>query len=432
MRGARKAETMTQMTTLAVPDPEAAPPYDVCIVGAGPVGAALACRLAEGGLRVAIADRAALPPMEHPAFDGRAYAIAASSRGLLEAGGVWQRLCQPSCPIEEIRVSDGRPGLPASPLFLHFDSAELDAGPFGWMCEARALRIALNATLAEHPRIDVFAPARVTVRFADAQAAIALETEHGPRHIAARLVIAAEGRESPLRAQAGIPVTRLRYGQSGIVCAVAHGLDHHNRALEHFLPGGPFAQLPMSPDAEVAAETGLGFLSAIVWTERTALAERLVALPPETFAREIARRLGPHLGELRPVGRRWIYPLSAMHAHRYTAPRLALVGDAAHGMHPIAGQGLNLGLRDAIALSSLLIDAHAEGRDCGDPTLLAQYQRAQRPPNMAMLAATDALDRLFSTDNPVLTLARRVGIAGVHRMPRLKRVFMARASGFAR
>ncbi|NVN29932.1 FAD-dependent monooxygenase, partial [Endobacter medicaginis] len=229
-----------------------------------------------------------------------------------------------------------------------------------------------------------------------------------------------------------IPVTRLRYGQSGIVCAVAHGLDHHNRALEHFLPGGPFAQLPMSPDAEVAAETGLGFLSAIVWTERTALAERLVALPPETFAREIARRLGPHLGELRPVGRRWIYPLSAMHAHRYTAPRLALVGDAAHGMHPIAGQGLNLGLRDAIALSSLLIDAHAEGRDCGDPALLAQYQRAQRPPNMAMLAATDALDRLFSTDNPVLTLARRVGIAGVHRMPRLKRVFMARASGFAR
>lgn len=412
--------------------PSAPQPHDVCIVGAGPVGAALACRLAEGGLHVAIVDRAALPPMEHPAFDGRAYAIAASSRALLEAGGVWQRLRQPSCPIEAIRVSDGRPGLPASPLFLHFDSAELDAGPFGWMCEARALRVALNAALAAHPRIDVFAPARATVAFGGEAATISLGTDAGPRQIAARLVIAAEGRDSPLRAQAGIPVTRLRYGQSGIVCAVAHGIDHHNRALEHFLPGGPFAQLPMAPDAEVAAETGLGFLSAIVWTERTPLAERLVGLPGDTFAREIARRLGPHLGDIRPVGRRWIYPLSAMHAHRYTAPRLVLVGDAAHGVHPIAGQGLNLGLRDAIALSSLLIEAHAEGRDCGDPALLARYQRTQRPQNIAMLAATDALDRLFSTDNPVLTLARRVGIAGVHRLPRLKRVFMTRASGFAR
>ena len=393
--------------------------FDVCVVGAGPVGAALACRLAAGGVSVAVIDRASLPPMEHPDFDGRAYAIAASSRRMLEAAGVWERLPLPSCPIEGIRVSDGRPGHPASPLFLHFDHHDVGE-PFGWMTEARSLRVALNASMHASPLVSLFAPdeARVTRNGDGAHIATA-----SGAHLRTRLVIAAEGRQSPLRQQAGIAVTRFSYGQTGIVSAIAHERPHENLALEHFLPGGPFAQLPMS-----GGEAGEN-LSAIVWTERDPLATRLANLDEEGFTRELQRRLGGHLGWIRPVGRRWTYPLGALHAHRYVAERLALVGDAAHGIHPIAGQGLNLGFRDVMALSELVIAAVADGRDPGDAALLARYQARRRPANLAMLAATDVLDRLFSTDNPAVRLARDLGIGAVHRMPRLKRAFMAQAMG---
>jgi 2-octaprenyl-6-methoxyphenol hydroxylase len=392
---------------------------DVCIVGAGPVGATLACRLAAGGARVAVIDRAPLPPMEHPDFDGRAYAVAAGSRRLLEAARVWDALPLPSGPILGIRVSDGRLGRPASPLFLHFDHDEAGAGPFGWMVEARSLRVALNATLHAAPGVTLFAPAEAQVERAVDQARVTV----GDTTLATRLVIAAEGRASPLREAAGIAVTRAGYGQRGIVCAIAHERPHHGVALEHFLPAGPFAQLPMAGNAEEPN------LSAIVWTERTALADRLVALDAAAFRREVARRLGGHLGEIRVVGRRWSYPLGALHAHRYADTRLALVGDAAHGIHPIAGQGLNLGFRDAMVLSELVLAALERGEDPGAPELLRRYQRRRRPDNLAMLAATDGLDRLFSSDNAVLRLARGLGIAAVHRMPRLKRAFVRAAMG---
>lgn len=399
---------------------------DVCIVGAGPVGATLACRLAEGGVRVAVVDRASLPPMEHPDFDGRAYAIAAGSRALLQASGVWDALPQPACPILDIRVSDGRVDRRASALHLHFDHREAGqaAGggdqPFGWMVEARSLRVAVNAHMHRAPGLQVLAPA--TARVERGPGGVTVEVRGGPT-LRARLVVAAEGRDSPLRAAAGIPVTRVPYGQRGIVCAIAHERPHRNVALEHFLPSGPFAQLPM-----IGIE-GAPHVSAVVWTERTALADRLMRLDDAPFAREVARRLGDHLGAVRLVGRRWMYPLSAMHAQRYVDARLALVGDAAHGIHPIAGQGLNLGFRDVIALSELVIDAVASGADPGDPDLLLRYQRRRRPDNLLMLGATDALDRLFSSDNPLLRAARDLGIAGVHRLPVLKRLFMRRAMG---
>lgn len=396
--------------------------YDVCIVGAGPVGSALACRLAAAGLRIAIIDRAALPPMEHPDFDGRAYAIAAGSRALLEDSGLWDALPLPSGPIEQIRVSDGQVGRPASRLFLHFDVADVGepGGALGWMVEARSLRVAINRRLAHAENIDVFAPADATVtRGADA-AEIALSTGES---FSARLVVAAEGRDSKLRREAGIPVQRWPYHQSGIVCAIAHELPHNNTALEHFLPAGPFAQLPMAPGDEEPN------LSAIVWSERTANAPRYMALDDDAFGAEIARRLGDHLGPIRPVGRRWVYPLSAMYVHRLTAPRLALVGDAAHGIHPIAGQGLNLGLRDAITLATLLIEAHQLGTDPGAAGLLARYQRSRRVDIVSMLIATDGLDRLFSTNFPPIRLARDLGIAAVHRLPLLKRAFMRQAMG---
>jgi 2-octaprenyl-6-methoxyphenol hydroxylase len=393
---------------------------DVCVVGAGPVGGTLACRLAAGGVRVAVIDRAALPPMEHPDFDGRAYAVAAGSRRLLEAAGIWDALPQAPSPILDIRVSDGRVGQRASNLFLHFDHQDVGDQPFGWMVEARALRVALNAHMHRMPGLAVHAPAEAR---ADRRAEGAVVQVSGGPAIACRLVVAAEGRGSPLREQAGIPVTRVPYKQRGIVSAVAHERPHHNTALEHFLPGGPFAQLPMGPTE------GAPHVSAVVWTERTAAADRVIALDDAAFGREVARRLGGHLGAVRPIGRRWIYPLSAMHAQRYVDTRLALVGDAAHGIHPIAGQGLNLGFRDVMALSDLVIAAVQAGADPGAAALLAQYQRRRRPDNLLMLAATDVLDRLFSTDNPLLRAARDLGIAGVHRMPRLKRLFMRQAMG---
>jgi 2-octaprenyl-6-methoxyphenol hydroxylase len=393
---------------------------EVCIVGAGPVGATLALRLAHAGVSVAVVDAAPLPPMEHPHFDGRAYAIAAGSRALLQAAGAWDALPIPPCPILDIRVSDGAVGRKASPLHLHFSHREAGSGAFGWMVEARSLRVALNARLAAEPGAQLFAPARAAVT-RDAGGA-RVQVEGGPE-LACRLVVAAEGRESPLRRAAGIGVTRIPYKQRGLVCAIAHERPHRNVALEHFLPGGPFAQLPLG------ATSGAPNVSAIVWTDRAGLAERLHALPPDPFAREIARRLGDHLGAVRPIGRRWLYPLAAMHAGRYVDTRLALVGDAAHAIHPIAGQGLNLGFRDVIALADRVLETLEHGGDPGSPSVLAAYQRARRPDSLAMLAATDALDRLFSTSNPALRLARDVGIAAVDRAPGLKRFFMRRAMG---
>jgi 2-octaprenyl-6-methoxyphenol hydroxylase len=401
----------------------------VCVMGAGPVGGTLACRLASAGVNVAVIDQAALPPMEHPAFDGRAYAVAAGSRALLESAGLWDVLPAPPNPIHDIRVSDGRVGRRASRLHLHFDHREAgtgdDAAPFGWMVEARALRRALNAALPERPSLTVFAPARATVeRSPDG---VVVQVTDGPV-IHCQLVIAAEGRNSPLREQAGIPVTRVPYSQTGIVCAIAHEKPHHNTALEHFLPAGPFAALPMGP-SEDAEPGGSPNVSAIVWTEATRTAQTVLALDDTRFIREVARRLGDHLGAIRGVGRRWSYPLSAMVAHRYVDTRLALAGDSAHGIHPIAGQGLNLGFRDAIALSDIIIEAHRAGGDVGGEALLARYQRVRQSDNLLMLTMTDQLDRLFSSDHRLLRRARDIGIAAVDRSGPLKRMFMRQAMG---
>ena len=408
--------------------PAATLDVDVCVVGAGPVGGSLACLLAARGARVAIVDRAALPPMERPEFDGRAYAIAAGSRrDLLEEAGIWSRLKLPSGPIEAIRVTDGWPGRDASPLFLRFD-ADRDGhggGPFGFMVEARSLRVALNEALHDDRLISVHAPDEaVAVESGADHATIRLRSG---TTLAARLVVAAEGRRSPLRARAGIRVTTIPYDQAGLVTAIAHEHPHDGEAVEHFLPAGPFALLPMAATADEA------HVSAVVWTERRERAERLHHASDAVFAHELRRSLPSEaLGVVRPIGRRWFYELSAMHAERYTADRLALVGDAAHGIHPIAGQGLNLGFRDAIALGALVTEARAGGRDPGDAALLARYQSARRPDALAMLAATDVLDRLFSNDRPALRLARGLGIAAVDRMPGLKRLFVRQATGTSR
>jgi 2-octaprenyl-6-methoxyphenol hydroxylase len=401
----------------------------VCIMGAGPVGGTIACRLAGAGISVALIDQAALPPMENPAFDGRAYAIAAGSRTLLEDAALWDVLDVPPNPIRDIRVSDGRIGRAPSRLHLHFDHREAshDPRPFGWMVEARSLRKALNARFAVQPGLHLFAPAEATVERSESGCAVQLRD--GPL-IQCRLVIAAEGRNSPLREQAGIPVTQIPYHQTAIVCAMAHERPHHDLALEHFLPAGPFAALPMGSSAD-AEPGGSPNVSAIVWTERTKDAARFMALDDARFAREAERRLGPHLGAVRAVGRRWSYPLSAMIAHNYVGTRLALAGDAAHGIHPIAGQGLNLGFRDGIALADLIIAVNQTGGDVGSETLLQDYQRVRKADNLLMFAMTDGIDRLFSTDRRMIRLCRDLGINAVDHTGPMTRFFMRGAMGIA-
>ncbi len=398
-------------------------------MGAGPVGGTLACRLAKAGVSVAVIDQAALPPMAHPAFDGRAYAIAAGSQTLLADAGLWDALPVPPNPILDIRVSDGRIGRPASRLHLHFDHREAAAGadptPFGWMVEARSLRRALNAALADLSDLAVFAPAQTTVERSESGVTVNLADS---TTIHSQLIVAAEGRNSTLRDQAGIPVTRMPYNQTGIVCAIAHERPHHGCALEHFLPAGPFAALPMGPSDD-AEPGGSPNVSAIVWTEDTARANTILNLDEPRFIREVGRRLGDHLGAIRGVGRRWSYSLSAMLAHRYVDTRLVLAGDSAHGIHPIAGQGLNLGFRDAIALSDLIIAANQAGQDVGAPALLARYQRLRQSDNLLMLGMTDGLDRLFSSDRRLVRRARDLGIAAVDRAGPVKRLFMRRAMG---
>jgi 2-octaprenyl-6-methoxyphenol hydroxylase len=390
----------------------------VCILGAGPVGATLAARLAAAGIPTAIVDAAPLPRMEVPAFDGRAYAIAAGSRDLLEAAGIWDRLPTEPNPIRHIRVADGRPGEPASRLKLDFSADDTGVPAFGWMLEARALRVALNARLPHLPNLSVFAPARATAERDEAGVRVTLSDG---TTISARLLVGAEGRASPSRRAAGIPELHHDYGQLGLVGAVAHEHPHHDRALELFLPNGPFAQLPMRGTPEYPN------LSAIVWSETRAIGEAALRLPDAAYGREIARRMGGHLGRVTPVGQRWSYPLSALHVARYVDTRLALVGDAAHGIHPIAGQGLNLGFRDAAALAGAVIGT----ADPGAAEVLARYQRDRRPDGLLMLGATHGLEALFGNDVGPIRLARRLGIAAVDRLPRLRRFFARRAMGLA-
>ncbi len=389
--------------------------HDIAIIGAGPVGGTLALALAARGQRVLLVDRADLTPMEDEAFDGRAYAIAAGSKMVMEWAGIWDELPYAPCPILHIDVTDGKLGRAPSPLKLHFDHRDVGEDPFGWIIEARSIRIALNQALHTAPNLTLRAPAEALVERSDAQVRLRV----GEEEFTAKLVVAAEGRKSALREQARIGLTRLPYHQTGVIFAIAHERPHNNVALEHFLPGGPFAVLPMTGTAEHPN------VSAIVFTERDAAAQKLYAMPDEPFLAEVEKRLGNRLGRIALAGRRWLYPLSAQYAARYYDTRLVLVGDAAHGVHPIAGQGLNLGFQDAEALVRILDGAE----DPGAPALLARYQAARRPINLAMLMGMDTLDRLFSTNFPPIRLARDLGLAAVERLPGLKKRFMRAAMG---
>ncbi len=390
--------------------------HDTVIVGGGMVGLTLGAALAGAGLRVAVIDRADPGTLTAAAHDGRTSAIAHGSRHILDGIGIWPRLAAAACPIADIRVSDG-----PSRLFLHYDHSEVGDAPLGHIVENRDVRTALFAHAAAQPTLDVWAPAELAVLTRDADAVVA--TLADGRRASAPLVLGCDGRDSPLRRAAGIAGAEWRYPQISIVCTVAHARPHGHVAHERFLPAGPFAILPMTDD------TAGHHRSSIVWTEAASLAPALLALPDAEFVAELGRRFGDFLGPLTVLGGRWSYPLSLLHAERYIDERLALVGDAAHAIHPIAGQGLNMGLRDVAALAEILVDTRRLGLDIGAAPVLQRYQRWRRFDNTLLMFVTDGLNRLFSNDLAPLRLARDLGLAAVNATPPLKRLFMRHAMG---
>jgi 2-octaprenyl-6-methoxyphenol hydroxylase len=384
---------------------------ELLVAGGGLAGMGLAAACAGAGIATALVDREDPARLVGDSFDGRTSAIALGSQRVLAGIGVWPEIAAEAEPIREIRVADA-----ASRQFLHYDHRLAGDTPLGFIVENRVLRRALLAHLAALPGLVHRAPCTVRGVRQDTASAVA-ELGDGTT-IRAQLVAAADGRSSPLREAAGIRALTWTYPQTGIVCTVRHAEPHRGVAVEHFLPAGPFAILPMT-----------GQRSSIVWTERTALAPELLALGDAAFHAELARRFGDHLGALAVVGPRWSYPLSFLHAARYAAPRLALVGEAAHVIHPIAGQGLNLGLRDVAALAELIVDARRLGLDIGASAVLERYESWRRLDAILLAATTDGLNRLFSNDLAPLRVARDLGLATVDRLPPLKRLFMRHAMG---
>jgi 2-octaprenyl-6-methoxyphenol hydroxylase len=384
---------------------------DIAIVGGGMVGATLALALGGAGFRVALVDRAPDTVLLSDQHDGRGSAIALGSERVLAALGVWERLHGEAGPILDIRVSDG-----PSRLFLHYDHRDVNDEALGYIVENRHLRRALAAALAACPQVTRRAP--VALAHLERTNCATLRLSDGSA-LSAALVVGADGRESAVRAAAGIALTAWRYPQTAIVCTVHLERPHRGVAHERFLAAGPFALLPLKDPHR----------ASIVWTESNRHVDAMMAFDDAAFSREMTGRFGDSLGALAVEGKRWTWPLGLHHAARYVDARLALVGDAAHGIHPIAGQGLNLGLRDVAALAEVLVDARRLGLDIGSVSVLERYQAWRRPDNVALLVATDGLNRLFTTDLAPVRLARDLGLAAVNRLPPLKKLFMRHAMG---
>jgi len=397
--------------------------YDIVIAGAGLTGAAFALAAAQAQLKVVMVDPQPFSDQLAPTFDGRSTAVAFSTFRMLDALGLGETLRPHACRMDHILVTDGRrPGAAsrsASPAFLRFDADEIGGRtggePLGYMVENRRIRAVLAEAVTQ-AGIAVRAPA--TVASVETDAGKATVTLADGSTLIAPLVVGAEGRGSTARRAAGIETVGWGYGQSGVVATVRLGRDHGNVAHEYFLPSGPFAILPLTDQR-----------ASLVWTETTRRGEALRDASDDAFHAHLMRRFGEFLDGATVEGPRFVYPLSLSLAEKLIAPRIALIGDAAHGVHPVAGQGLNMGLKDAAALAEVLAEAARLGEDIGSETVLERYARWRRFDNAALAAGFDAFVRLFSNDIAPVRLARDLGMAAVNRIGPLRRAFMQEAGG---
>lgn len=397
--------------------------YDIIIAGAGLVGATFALAAAQGGLRPVMVDPQPFDAQMAPTFDGRATAISYANFRMLKALGLGEALEPHACRMDRILVTDGRrPGAASrkpSAAYIRFDADEIGdrngGEPLGYMVENRRLRAAL-AELVNAQGLEVRAPAAVAdVAVGPGRATVTLKDGST---LSAPLVIGAEGRNSTVRRAAGIDVFGWTYQQSGVVCTVRMEKPHGNVAHEYFLPDGPFAILPLTENR-----------ANLVWTESTRRGEALRSASDEAFHAHLTRRFGDFLGGVTIEGPRFVYPLSLQLAEGLTAPRMAIIGDAAHGVHPVAGQGLNMGLKDVAALSEVLTEAARIGEDIGSELVLERYARWRRFDTAALAAGFDGFVRLFSNDIAPVRLARDLGMAAVNRIAPLRRAFMHEAGG---
>jgi 2-octaprenyl-6-methoxyphenol hydroxylase len=391
---------------------------DVVIAGAGITGLALATAL-KATLGAELAVTVCAPDLTELRPSGRAYAITAGPRRMLEALQVWPTIAAQSQPIHEMIVTDSRTNDVVRPVFLNFSGDLIPGEPFAHMVSGDTLRTALDRKCRD---LGVDYSAAGVIASHPSKSRLDLSLTDG-RSLLTRLLIAADGGRSRLREQAGISTIGWDYHQSGIVVTLAHERDHGGRAEEHFLPAGPFAILPLCDNQ------GRGVRSSIVWTEETRAARRLVALDARSFLRELERRFGHRLGPIEVIDLPQVFPLHLQIARQFIGPRLALVGDAAHLVHPIAGQGLNLGLRDVAAIAELIAGQVRLGLDIGAAALLERYQRARRFDCVAMAVMTDQLNRLFSNDAGLIRLVRDFGLSVVERIPDLKSLLISEAAG---
>jgi 2-octaprenyl-6-methoxyphenol hydroxylase len=398
---------------------------DVVIAGGGLAGLTLALAMDQAGLSVAVVDALPMEAQLAPEFDGRSSALAYTSWRLFEALGVAKHLRPHVERIEHILVCDGRPyggekpGGPG-PHTLHFDRTEISEGPdgepLGWMSENRHSRLALLKTIAERPNILLIAPVRADGYDARYDG-VDLKLEDG-RKLRGNLLVACDGKFSRIRKQAGVRTVGWNYGQKGVVATVQHEKPHNGVAYEYFLPSGPFAILPLTDNR-----------SSLVWTEPDDIADALKAADDDVFQHELESRFGDFLGAVKPVGPRWAYPLGLKYAEQFCVERVAFVGDAARGIHPLAGQGFNLGIRDGAALAEVCGEAKRVGLDIGALTTLRRYEGWRKFDSATLAVGTDVFNRLFSNDIEPIRQIRGLGLSLVNKVPVARRFFMRQAGG---
>lgn len=382
------------------------------IIGAGLTGMTMACSLAANDIPVTVIEQADINDIRKKESDGRTSAISYGSVEIFKKIGLWDTMQDHAGAILDIHITDGN-----SPVFLHYDHKLVGSHPMGYIIENYHIRESLFKRAAELKNLTIISPAKYTSVERN-QNNVRVTLENG-EVLDAALLIAAEGRMSKIRKQAGIKTTGWTYDQHGIVCTVKHEKNHDGIAYERFLAAGPFAILPMQG----------GYHSSIVWTEKSELAPLFMAMDDVEFLEHLESRFGDFLGRLEVVGKRFCYPLALSHAARYSDTRLALIGDAAHGIHPIAGQGFNLGIRDVPVLTDLIVQQKNLGLDIGTASILSEYEKLRKYDSTSLIAITDILNRLFSNNIFPLKIARQIGLGAIEKLPGVKKFFMRHAMG---